>query len=204
MSYIIILGLLVFFFFIWWVNRPIYYKNVHTNEFEKYVKAFLNQSKTGSLMFIQHESSDRFVQFAKHESKNLKSILNFGFPDAPCSRAYFDNVLVMLQENHINYETMKTEGMVNQFIYVNIASDNEDYAAKTATSLAIKVFKAMGLDEEAHYRISFDATVSADAAIPELEKLASSQNKIIRNLASRSLRNRQKKRKNEIEHPIKY
>ena len=196
MLYVIILGLLIFLFFIfiWWGNKPIYYKNVQTNEFEKYVKAFLNQSKTGSLIFIQHESSDRFVQFAKYESKDLRPILNFGFPDAPWSRTYFDNVLVMLQENHIDYETMKAERMVNQFIYVNIASDNADYAAKTATNLAIKVFKAMDLDEEAHYRISFKATVSADAAIPELEKLASSQNKIVRNLASRSLRNRQNKK----------
>ena len=193
MSYIIIIGILIFLFFIWWANRPLYHRNVKSNEFERYLKGFLDQMRPGSLMFIHHESSDRFVQYAKYESEDLKSILNCGFPDAPWSRPYFDNVAAMLQENHINYHIVKTEGIVNQFIVVDIVSDNTDYAAKSAAGLANKIFKVMGLDEDAHYRINSEGTLCADAAIPELEKLKSNPIKIVRYLASRSLRKRQNK-----------
>jgi hypothetical protein len=173
--------------FMWWMRRPLYHRNVKPEEFERYVRGFVNQCTDGSLIFVEHEGSPRFVQFAKRRSNGSRTVLQFGFPDVEWSRGYFDTMVNTFQALEFRYIITKGEGPVRRFLELNLVVDDPEDSVIAASRVARVAFKAMGLDEGATFRVHVKGNLSLVAARPSLEVLSNRSNGVVRKLSQRCL-----------------
>ncbi len=173
--------IILFIVLIWWIQHPLYYRNVKSEGFEKYLKNFLSQCADGSLMFIEHAGSVRFVQFAIRNNSHI--ILHFGFPDAPWSREYFAPVMKQLQTLKIDYNVTTCEGPTRRFLEVYLSLDDQAKAASVGAQIARVAFEAMGLTESARFKIHYEGELSPEAVRSSLEPLGQQPNKLIRTLS---------------------
>jgi len=148
----IIVGIII----VWYLIRVlgsklIYYKKTRIEDFPRFLGSLMVQFDDGGLLFFQHEGSDRFLQFVKYIQDGKES-LNFGFPDAPWSRMYFDRVKECLQSGNISFEITKTEREdTRSFLDVYDISSIEE-----ASKISILVIQAMGLSSEDTFTTHFE------------------------------------------------
>jgi hypothetical protein len=135
--------------------KPIYYRGMASTDFQRFIEGLISQGGDGALLFISHESSERFVQFAKYLSP--KRNVHFGFPDAPWSRDHFPAIEAAMSAAGFLYHLRDTRdgGAVTRFMCIDDIS-----GAKEATEIAIVAFTAMGLGHEARYEIHQEGPVS--------------------------------------------
>ncbi len=165
----IVLGIILF---IWYMRRPYYHRGVKQNELERFIRGLMDQCDDGSLLFIEHENSDRFIQFAKYETKKIGTILHFGFPDAPWSREYFKRMVIELQDAGMDYSIQSTgEESVRRFIDVDIEATKINSIEKRGAKLAQIAFRAMGLGQNEKYRVRYDADLSPRAFHNAMEQI---------------------------------
>jgi hypothetical protein len=134
-------------------------------------------------MFIEHEGSDRFVQFAKYQLDNSRTILHFGFPDAPWSRQYFDTIVKMLQTLNISHKITTGGAQIHRFAEVDLVLDDLDNTVTIGARIAQAAFEVMGLTENARFKIHYRGDLSPEAARSSLETLREQPNKLVRTLS---------------------
>ncbi len=183
MWYVIILIIILMVTFIWLGRRPVYHRNIKSEEFEKYLRALLSECADGSLMFIDHEGSERFLQFAKYRSNQGQTILHFGFPDAPWSRQYFESIVKLFQTSGITYNITPGEGLVQRFLQTDLTTEDPKKAITTAAFIARATFGAMGLSESSRFKIHYRGNLSREAIRPSLETLSEQPSKTARTLS---------------------
>jgi hypothetical protein len=188
MLYIIALIIVLLFILIWWGSRPFYHRNVKSEEFERFLRGFVDQGADGSLMFIDHQDSERFVQFAKNCSDQRQTILHFGFPDAPWSREYLDPLAKKFQTLGIDFKITTGEGLIHRFLEIDLEKEDLENKISEGAHIARATFEVMGLDESARYRIYFKGGISKEAARPSLEALSDAPNKLVRRLSRHYLK----------------
>ena len=178
MIWIIISIVLVVLFFIWYMRRPYYHRGVKQSEVEHFIRGLIAQCDDGSLLFIEHEHSDRFVQFAKYETKEFGTVLHFGFPDAPWSREYFKRVALEIEDAGMNYSIRSTgEEPVRRFIDVDIEVNKVDSIEEKGAKLAQIAFRATGLGQHEKYRVRYDANLSPKALHDALQQIKKGRNR---------------------------
>ena len=153
---------IIIFFLIWLGKRPNYYRGVDINDFQRFVKGLIKQGTNGSLMFINHQESKRFVQFAKCEINGPGTIINFGFPDAPWSRNYFSPMVEAFKNFNVEYEIQETSDdsdFVTRFIDVNIKVDDIEKSMAELCRAAKIAFKVMKVKENDKFRIHFEGNL---------------------------------------------
>lgn len=156
-----ILGIVVTIIILWWLKKPIYYRNVERDEIERFIKGLLDVGADGSLLIIQHEGSPRFIQFAKYIENETKTNLHFGFPDAPWSRESFESLEKKLKSAGIKYKIQLTSD--NEYVRKFLNVDNiRDIA--TAVRIANIAFDVMGLDEKEKFKIHYEGYISRKAS----------------------------------------
>jgi len=195
MWYLIALFVVLLIIVIWWMRRPLYHRNIKSEEFKKYLGGFLSQCSEGSLMFIEHEDSDRFVQFAKYQLDNSRTILHFGFPDAPWSRQYFDTIVNMLQTLDISHKITTGEAQIQRFVEVDLVLDDLENTVSIGARIAQATFEVMGLTENARFKIHYRGDLSPEAARSSLETLREQPNRLVRTLSRYYLRKLSDKKK---------
>jgi hypothetical protein len=138
-----------------WGSKPIHYRHMTTADFPRFTKSLISQGGDGALLFICHEGSERFVQFAKYLFPARE--LHFGFPDAPWSRNYFRLVEAALTDAGFSciHRATGDDGAVRSFLCIDRISSPEDGAR-----IATIAFGAMGLGTEALYAIHKEGPVS--------------------------------------------
>ena len=124
MWYLVALIAIFLLVFVWWIQRPLYHRRVRPEEFERFLRDFLNQGAEGSLLFIEHENSSRFVQFAKYCSNQRETILHFGFPDAPWSRQYFGPLEKAFQTLGIEFNITAGEALIHRFLEIDLGKED--------------------------------------------------------------------------------
>lgn len=183
-------------FIVWWARRPLYHRGVKPRDFQKFLGVLVTDSVDGSLLFIQHEGSEKFVQFAKYGDNQQQSVLRFGFPDAPWSRQYFEPMVEMFKKMGIPFDIVTTgEELVRRFLEINLKDENIESKTSKATQIAMLAFEVMGLTECDTYKVNFEAKLSIEAARPSLEALRDAPNKLVRSLSRHYLRKLDKTRK---------
>lgn len=67
---------------IWFLlKRPFCHRKVKLTDIKRFVQGLLDQCVDGSILIIEHEKSERFIQFALYSSGD-RPVLHFGFPKA--------------------------------------------------------------------------------------------------------------------------
>jgi hypothetical protein len=183
MWYLIALIVILLLVFVWWIQRPLYHRRVRPEEFERFLGEFLNQGAEGSLLFIQHENSPRFVQFAKYCSNQGQTILHFGFPDAPWSRQYFDPLAKTFQTLGIEFNITTGEGLIHKFLEIDLEKEDLQNKILMGAHLARVAFKVMGVGENERFKVQFKGDLSVEAARPSIELLRDAPNKLVRRLS---------------------
>jgi hypothetical protein len=135
--------------------KPIYYRRMTSADFRRFIEGLISQGGDGALLFIRHEGSERFVQFAKYLSPRRS--VHFGFPDAPWSRDHFTAVEAAMSTAGFLCHLRDTQdgGPVTRFLCIDDLS-----SAKEAGEVALVAFRAMGLGPEESYEIHQEGPVS--------------------------------------------
>ena len=158
MIWIVVIGLLILLL-IWWGKQPNYYRNKKPSDFKSFIEGLINQGVDGSLLFIKHQRSKRFVQFAKYVTNSSESIINFGFPDAKWSRNIFKPLAEAFDKAGIDYSIRGTGDdaeFVSRFIDINKKIENIEITAEEFSHIAKIAFNVMGIGEEEKFRIHFE------------------------------------------------
>lgn len=131
------LGVVVVVGFLWWMSRSPRYRSIKLNDLPRFFSSFADTAAVGSLMFIHHEGSDKFIQFAKSREGDGRVNLKFSFPDAPWSRSYFDKVVLGLSQTGMSYHIEETtdEPKVRRFVTVNFIQDAQQVLLVASTAL---------------------------------------------------------------------
>jgi len=157
MKWIIIVGLILagVYLFLRWAAKPIYYRQLTLADFPRFTESLFSQGGDGFLLFIHHDGSERFVQFAKYLSP--KRTVHFGFPDAPWSRLYYPAVQRALADADFPCYDSPTQD--DKLILCFLCVDDIPSPEK-ATQIASIAFEAMGLDAKATFTIHQEGPIS--------------------------------------------
>ena len=152
-------------FFIWWGKKPNYYRNKESSDFQRFIEGLIRQGSNGSLLFIKHQKSNRFVQFAKYITEDSEIVINFGFPDANWSKSYFKPLIEALDKAEFDYQVQGTRDaseFVTRFLEVNKKVDDVEKAAEEFSLIAKIAFSVMGIGDREKYRIHFEGELNKE------------------------------------------
>ena len=153
----------------WWFyqsKKPYYHRNLGQDRFEWLLKTLLETLKDESVLMIEHQGSDRFIQFVKTSSAAGRC-LGFGFPDAPWSRAYFEPVCTVLEEH--GFEPSKSKAgdeNIPRFVEVEFIGADAQQIAK-AVEVAQLACQAVGLGESDRYTAHFRGELDSKSVIED-------------------------------------
>ena len=172
--WIVCFFLIVAIFAVWWIKRPYYHRGVERHEFDRFFRTLIEFCADNSLLFIEHEGSKRFIQYAKYVQDEFNKTINFGFPDAPWSRDYIKPLIKALEASGIDYDIQSTNdesGLVPRFVDVNINANDIEDTIKKCDLIARIAFEAMGLTHADKFRIYFEAEHDKDAYFSLFKRL---------------------------------
>ena len=119
----------------WWFFRsrmPYRHRHLTMDGFEWLLDGLMDTMRDGSVLVIEHEGSDRFIQFVKYERPS-GVVVSFAFPDAPWSREYFDSLRMALADRSIDYSVSETgDEMTRRFLEVECKGDPVESALELA------------------------------------------------------------------------
>ena len=180
---VVVLALLL----VWWLRTPVYHRRVSSQTFERFLRGLANQVSDGGLVFICHDASGAFVQFARYTEKE-GTILRFAFPDAPWSKPHFDRVLADLQALGLPVKVAATgDQQVSRFLEVDLLMSEGDAISK-AGKIARLAFRSMGSAEEDTYTVHYEGDLDPGASRDALITLARGRDPRIRKWALKKLR----------------
>ena len=119
-----------------WASKPMIHKNIKLDGLPKYMASLMAQCTDGSILFISIPNTDKFLQFAKYIDIT-KERLAFGFPDAPWSRDYVNELEKIFNAKGIEYEIEQT-GREDTRAFLNIHDIKDIEEAQTIASSAMK------------------------------------------------------------------
>ena len=137
-----------------WLSRPIVYRR-RADAMSDMVE-MPRMSGAGSVLRVEHEGSGRFIQFVQRsDTLGIDDIL-FGFPDAPWSRPFFDDMRRRLGANGIEFVIRETgRADTRRFLEVPI-SGNDESVTLAATDLIGIAMDALDLPEGAVFEVHVD------------------------------------------------
>lgn len=131
----------------WWFFRsakPYRHRHLTMGRFRWLLDALADTMEDGSVLVIEHEGSDRFIQFVKYE-RSAGTVLGFAFPDAPWSRPYFEPLRTALAERGVDYSVSETsDEATSRFLEVECSRD----PIASALELAQIAVSVMGLRDD--------------------------------------------------------
>ena len=141
-----------------WLKKPILYRGVTAEAFPKFIDGMMAQGGNGFLLFFEHEGSDRFLQFAKYIEGQNRTNLHFGFPLAPWSAIYYDQLKEKLVAEGFTCDERETgEEVVTRFLRVDYIRDGQE--ASRLASLAIEV---LGIDKRDKFTAHYEGPLSLE------------------------------------------
>lgn len=124
--------------------KPLRHKHKSITEVIPLLDA-LRMKVPGGVLIIEHEGSERFIQFAQRSAVIGSEHLLFGFPDAPWSREYFDRVVSRIRDQFGRCRIRETgEAQVPRFAEVDLWGDR-DAVVREATALIDLTLEVLGL-----------------------------------------------------------
>jgi len=147
----------------WWFyqsNKPYYHRNLSQDRFEWLLRTLAETLRDESILLIEHQGSDRFIQFVKSRSA-AGTCLGFAFPDAPWSRTYFEPLCSALSEHGFEAARSETgDENVPCFVEVEFTGSTPEQVGEAVrvAEIACQVME-LGANERftAHFRGELDS-----------------------------------------------
>jgi hypothetical protein len=154
MEWFVIIGLLAVgvYFVLRLGAKPIRYRHQTLNDIRRFTEGLFAQGGDGALLFVHHEGSDRFVQFAKYLTP--KRAVHFAFPDVPWSRDLYSAVRAALSD--AGFACVDRSGSDG----TRFACIDDIPSGQRAAEIAVVAFAAMGLGTDARFTIHQEGSVS--------------------------------------------
>lgn len=150
----------------WWFFRstkPYRHRHLTMDRFEWLLNGLVDTMKDGSVLVIEHEGSDRFIQFVKHEQPS-GTVLGFAFPDAPWSRRYFEPLRTALAEKGVDYSVSETgDEITSRFLEAECKGDS----IASALELARMATSVMGLGEGDRFCAYLKGDLDSEAVVSQ-------------------------------------
>ena len=145
---------------LWYLgSKPARHRGRSTANLLSFLTSFELGGREGGLLFIEHEGSDRFLQFVHAGSLRPERPLSLGFPEVAWSQPYFGAVrAAILARGYPLVERTGSDG--TRFL------DVEPLNVPEAVGVAEAVLEAMGLGDGARYTMHFAGPVSTPAQGP--------------------------------------
>jgi hypothetical protein len=154
MKWLVIIGLLAagVYFLLRLGAKPIRYRHQTLKDIQRFTESLFAQGGDGALLFIHHEGSERFVQFAKYLSP--KRTVHFAFPDVPWSRGFYSAVCAALSA--VGFSVVEQSGTDG----TRFSCIDDISSGQKAAEIASVAFTAMGLGAGARFTIHQEGPVS--------------------------------------------
>jgi hypothetical protein len=132
--------------------KPVRYRHQTLKDIRRFTESLFAQGGDSALLFVHHEGSERFVQFAKCVSPRRG--VHFAFPDVPWSRDLYSAVGAALSDaGFACVEQSGSDG--TRFACIDDISNGQ-----RAAEIAEVAFDAMGLGTDARFTIHQEGPVS--------------------------------------------
>ena len=153
---IIVVIIVLIWGFIKWMSRPLRHRVKNLDELERFLQGLIIQGAEGSILIVKDKKTKMFVQFVKLGKKN-RAMLHFGFPDAPWSRRYFQEVEDAFKIRNIQYSINQTgEDVVTKFLDIDIVKIDK------AVKIAKIAFNAMHIPPSGHFQAYYEGDLDED------------------------------------------
>ena len=154
MKWLVIIGLLAVgvYLLLRLGAKPIRYRHQTLKDIRRFTESLFAQGGDGALLFVHHEGSDRFVQFAKYLSP--KRAVHFAFPDVPWSRDLYSAVRAALSD--AGFACVEQAGSDG----TRFACIDDIPSGQRSAEIAAVAFAAMGLGTDARFTIHQEGPVS--------------------------------------------
>jgi len=166
---LLLLALFATFAAWWWFHqskKPFHHRDVRREKFAWLLKGLAETMKKESVLVIQHQCSDRFIQFVKSESPSGPS-LGMAFPDAPWSREYFESLREALSEDGFFVAVTETgDHRVPRFLEVEFQGPLAGQIGHALRAAALACH-AMHLDEDETFTAHFRGELDSDSVIEQ-------------------------------------
>lgn len=127
--------------------QPARHKRQRRHDLPRFLDQWVKYGCAGAVLMIEHETSERFLQFTKSLASDGEWDLSFDFPDAPWSRAYYPNMCAILDLRGFRFEEIETgEGPTTRFLRVG-----ELGGASEALAVLDAALEGLELGPEATY-----------------------------------------------------
>ncbi len=153
----------------WWFfegPKPYMHRNVSMEDFESFLKSLLETATDQTILAIEHQGSDRFVQFTL-ECGIAEKTIGYGFPDAPWSREYFAPLMKEVAAQGFTYHIGETgDDVITRFLEVEMAGEHEDKIQRAA-ELARLTCGVMGLGSDDRFVAHYDGALDSERVFKE-------------------------------------
>ena len=132
-------------------NKPLPHRGVLLTNVERYVKDFLHQFASGSVLLMERESKPGFLQLAILERRDQRVGVEFGLPDADWSHDQFDLVHYAIDSAGYSTEVETNEGneQVPRFLRVYVEGERKDLTITLLELLETAASKlGFGVDDQ--------------------------------------------------------
>jgi hypothetical protein len=119
---------------------PVKHRNLDARKLENLLYTLLHNGSDRSVLVVRVRKDDRFVQFRVRIPPGGAPGLEFGFPRAPWSEPFYEEVAALLREHAVPFERVSVDvGAVTEFLVVDFGTDVEG-AQRLTTTLLAKVY----------------------------------------------------------------
>lgn len=137
----------------WWNSRPYPHRLASRADLEPFFETLVEQCADGSLLFIEHPGSDRFLQFALYRFEGGGGGIRISFPDAPWSRTYVEGVKETLSSQGLPVRLdMVDTPPVRAFVASHLPLD-----AARAAEVASLLLDSLELPQDETLQVRYDA-----------------------------------------------
>lgn len=145
-----------------WLNRPYWYKNIRYRDFEDVIRKLVRLLDNGGVLIIRHKKTKRFIQYVRYtEKKGVR--LHFGFPRAPWSKTFYDEMGVGLDKLGVSPIVVETGNTgIPEFLEVDW-NPIEDKGFSQAAEVAVLAFVVMGIDTDAVFEANYSGPHNKNA-----------------------------------------
>jgi hypothetical protein len=183
----LVLAILAVPILVWWLSRPLHHHGVRFDDLDRFFASWVADLATGTVIVLRDDATHHFVQFVLNKDHEAPE-LDLGFPDAPWSRDFFENVRVAVEEAGFSTRIQGTDSKaVGRFLEATVRGGDEPLTAK-AIRLTTTVLRAMGHDETTRLTVWAEGRVDADALAREAAKLREHRSPVVRAFGRRMKR----------------
>ena len=147
----------------WWLAKPDSYSGQTIDDVQRFIHSLRLTVGDDGMLMINHEGSDRFIQFVKY-SRDNQAYLHFALPETAWSRKAFPKIQDICRDRGYECRINPVEGpIIKNFLEIELPFSNED-AEMVVFDFSKEVFSSFGLTLQDRFSVRFSGDPNYDYA----------------------------------------